>query len=700
MSLIRSDSLKGSYIYPRMGTLEQPRTFRNQDFEVLREWHLKKGILFSDESFPPNINSIGLRLKNEFNTHKIEWKRPKEICQEPHFIVNGTSLFDIWQSRLGDCWVLSAIGSITLKPGLMGNIMPPDQGYTRSYAGIFHFRLWHLGEWVDIVIDDRLPFLNGKYLSVQPSCENEFWPCLLEKAYAKFLGSYQNLHWGDPADAFTNLTGGLTMTFDLRGTKAHHYWNMIQLASPDTLMACISDKQDPTSKIQNLKPRFYAGNRRGSVLDSKLAENPLLENGLVERHAYSITDYAMVPFRDTIVKLIRVWNPWGYGEWKGDWNDRCPLWKELSEKDRLRLLRIGEDGEFWMCWEDFIQEFSRLIICSQVPDFLDWGDQPKKWYKKMFQSRWTKDSMTWNTIDTDFLNSNPLYNIKVTGSDKVKSGENVVISVMQNSRNRQKAGDWLPIGFLLFQLPDSEDKPLNSVFTLEQISSITSFKKHYVVKAFNLAPGRYGIIPYTTQKEHESSFLFQVFLKSDDCTDDMGSQQSLKGLEVPTHETIFKNYATKGSKLYSWDLKRLLNDIVRKEYPYPYGAKFTIDGSREILTSLDISRKGKLDARTFANLWTLITQYKDLFSIMDTNHCGFLRLTELLTITQKAGFNVHNDLLQQLFARYSDAEGKLSFIDYLICMMRLKGALKTFDTLSTDGKGAYIHFEKWMQLMM
>ncbi|XP_077137542.1 calpain-2 catalytic subunit-like [Ranitomeya variabilis] len=105
-----------------------------------------------------------------------------------------------------------------------------------------------------------------------------------------------------------------------------------------------------------------------------------------------------------------------------------------------------------MSWEDFINEFSSLIICNQVPDFYDWGDKSKKWYTDMVRGRWTKDNFSWNHIDEDFFNMNPLYSITVTGSDGVKSGVNVVVSLMQASRNRYKYGDWLPIGFLLFKV--------------------------------------------------------------------------------------------------------------------------------------------------------------------------------------------------------------------------------------------------------
>jgi len=36
------------------------------------------------------------------------------------------------------------------------------------------------------VIDDLLPVLDGNLVCAQSSCSNEWWPSLLEKAYAKY----------------------------------------------------------------------------------------------------------------------------------------------------------------------------------------------------------------------------------------------------------------------------------------------------------------------------------------------------------------------------------------------------------------------------------------------------------------------------------------------------------------------------------
>ena len=64
--------------------------------------------------------------------------------------------------------------------------MPSDNNLGPEGGGVVHFRIWHFGEWKEVIIDDRLPTVRGKLLYVHSADRDEFWSALLEKAYAKY----------------------------------------------------------------------------------------------------------------------------------------------------------------------------------------------------------------------------------------------------------------------------------------------------------------------------------------------------------------------------------------------------------------------------------------------------------------------------------------------------------------------------------
>ncbi|KFO56700.1 Calpain-13, partial [Corvus brachyrhynchos] len=312
-----------------------------QDFKDLKALCLSQGLLFEDATFPAHISSIGPNLLPEEKLWQIQWKRPTELQRNPHLIMDGVSRFDIIQGDIGDCWMLAALGSLTLRKQFLENVLPKDQGFQDDYAGIFHFRFWQYGEWVDVVIDDRLPLLNGRYLFVHPRTSNEFWPSLLEKAYAKLRGSYQNLNGGFLSDALVDLTGGVQVQFSL--------------------------KDPPPDLEEILKAADKSRCLMGCSTTGQASRNIELRNGIVQGHAYTITGAVKIRYKNGWKHIIRIWNPWGHGEWKGPWSDESPQWNHVEPKYREALLRNKDDGEFWMSCENFQEQFSWLYICNSTP---------------------------------------------------------------------------------------------------------------------------------------------------------------------------------------------------------------------------------------------------------------------------------------------------------------------------------------------
>ncbi|XP_053315064.1 calpain-13-like [Spea bombifrons] len=704
-----------------LGSASNPRKFKNQDFEALREYHLRKGLLFEDELFPANMKSIGPKLEQQFQARTLEWRRPK-LADRPQFIVDGSSLFDILQSELGDCWVLSVLGALTLKPYLLKKIIPSNQEYDKNYTGIFHFRFWSFGEWLDVVVDDKLPFVDGRYLSVKPSCENELWPCLVEKAYAKLLGSYEKLHFGNPAEAFVNFTGGLVLTFDLKSDiHQPEIFHMVNNAGPETLMTCTTKKKDGSERNRSLSlPALYVHNdiRRGSVPISNIPESVHLGDGLVESHAYSIVGTERVNFRNEVVNLVRIWNPWGYGEWIGPWCDSSPLWKEVSAGEKLRLHRLKEDGEFWMSWEDFVDKFSKVIICSRAPDFLDWDHQPKQWYKQKFWGMWPKGIGVGDYTNEDLLYTNPQYLLKVNGSDVLRKGYNVAISIMQHPNNWQRfSGEWPSIDFQVIEVDSkfygSREKLPSSAFSKKILSGLnrnTQSRRDLTTK-LSLNAGTYVIIPSIARTPLEASFLLQIFLKSRDSVVELGLSSgsdihnpgplpaNYLRYEDRSYETTFRRYASQGNKMNVNDLHRFLNEVVLKGFSSPAGG-FTKDSGRTMLTSMDQSGSGYLTAESFGQLWRYLTRFKDIFAEIDVNRCGFLDSYELQKAVEFAGLFVTKSRLNQLICLYGNNEQKVQFVDFLLCMIRLKAISNTMRNLSTDAKGIYLSQEKLIQLMI
>uniref|UniRef100_A0A674JDH6 Calpain 13 n=1 Tax=Terrapene triunguis TaxID=2587831 RepID=A0A674JDH6_9SAUR len=446
------------FLFPQAFPARKDFKFNNQDFTHLRDYCLSRGLLFEDDTFPAHVSSIGPNLLSEDKLSRLQWKRPMMIERNPHLIMDGVSRFDIIQGEIGDCWVLAALGSLTLQRQFLENVLPKDQGFKENYAGIFHFRFWHFGDWVDVVIDDQLPFLNGRYLSVQPRSRNEFWPSLLEKAYAKLRGSYQNLHWGYISDALVDLTGGVQVQFPLQKPPSDLQEILKAAAKSQCLMGCTTPGWQSIGNVE-------------------------LKNGLVKGHAYTVTGATEIPYKNGWEDIIRVWNPWGHGEWRGPWSDGSTF----------------PHSECKMSYQAFAEQFFSLCICDNTPSFLDFGDQRgTKWSLAMYVNQWARGLTAGGRLTMrSYFRS--LWMKRAVGIEDCHGTINHFLQ-FQGLRDR------LPVAFF-------------SQYKSKVLKCGLNVSARDVTNYFYLSPGTYVVVPATSEEGQEAEFLLRIFLRCQDSND-------------------------------------------------------------------------------------------------------------------------------------------------------------------------------------
>jgi len=83
--------------------------------------------------------------------------------------------------------------------------------------------------------------------------------------------------------------------------------------------------------------------------------------GLISGHAYSVISLHEISHDGETVTLLKLRNPWGKGEWKGDWSDKSPLW---TPDLRRKCGSIDEeDGTYFIEFSDYLDNFALTAIC-------------------------------------------------------------------------------------------------------------------------------------------------------------------------------------------------------------------------------------------------------------------------------------------------------------------------------------------------
>nr|CAD7429342.1 unnamed protein product [Timema monikensis] len=366
---------------------------------------------------------------------------------------------------------------------------------SRVRSIIIRFRFWHFGEWRDVFVDDRLPTYKGRLIYLHSTNPTEFWAALLEKAYAKLYGCYESLQGGCTTRALQDLTGGIVQSFGLSNQDRYLTFQVLNSAVPRSSLLISSINQEKDNKRQ-LR----------------------LRNGLITQHAYSVTGLARVrgPLGET--PLVRLRNPWGRGEWTGPWSERSWEWDGLSERDKeLLSVRVRNDGEFWMSFEDFARHFTHLDLVHVGPD--DWMVEPalhskQPWRAVLARRRWRSGYNAGGGPGyTETTATNPQFHIQIPRASSNKC--HVVVSVTQYYETHpvetKKKKALYAIGFAVYEIPHSMARVTPHFVIDQKPLDVTNHSvAREVVTFFTLPPGDYIVLPQTNVPNCDGKFLLRI----------------------------------------------------------------------------------------------------------------------------------------------------------------------------------------------
>uniref|UniRef100_A0A3Q3J690 Calpain 1, (mu/I) large subunit b n=1 Tax=Monopterus albus TaxID=43700 RepID=A0A3Q3J690_MONAL len=633
-----------------LGSVQQAVRYLDQDFQALKEDCLENGSLFEDPMFPAEPPSLGFKELGPFTakTKGVEWKRPTELTGDPQFIVGGATRTDICQGVLGDCWLLAAIGSLTLNERLLHRVVPHGQSFTHQYAGIFHFQFWQFG--VDVVVAARLPVKDGELMFVHSAEGSEYWSALLEKAYAKLNGSYEALSGGSTTEGFEDFTGGVAEMYELKKAPRDLHRIISKALDRGSLLGCSID------------------------ITSAFDMEAVTFKKLVKGHAYSVTGLKQVEYRGRKELLIRIRNPWGQVEWTGAWSDNSSEWNSIDSAEKDEMLCKMEDGEFWMSFQEFLRQFSRLEICNLTPDALS-QDSTSFWTTVTFEGGWRKGSTAGgcrNHPNTFWIN--PQYKICLLEEDDDPEDDEAacsfLVALMQKDRRRfrRQGQDTHTIGFAIYEYRGCPSIHMKKEFFLRQSScarSETFINLREVSARLRLPPGEYLIVPSTFEPSKEADFVLRVFTEKQSETHIFSHQD----MEISVRE-----------------LRTILNRVVSKHRDLQTDG-FSMESCRAMVSLMDKDGSPRLGLLEFQVLWNKIRKWLGIFRDYDLDKSGCMSSYEMRLALENGGFKLNNKLYQMLVARYADNE-LIDFDNFTCCLIKLETMFKAFHALDKGGTGA------------
>jgi len=332
---------------------------------------------FTDLDFPPDSSSVGSSQTHWTMGQPEVWLRARHLGDPNEVLLfDRIQCHDVLQGDLGDCWLMSALASLAEYPEQIRQLFKSKDIMEDGKYEVQLYDIEFLG-WKSIIIDEFIPCTLKEGVPeptfAKPLGE-EIWVLLLEKAVAKFCGSYGVLSGGTVAWAFQLLTGETEIVSYQKlpeETWRRRFMNREKqiMKGAKNPLSCWWNWNN--SDVHELKHLFemlqhhLSEKHMVTCMISKTSDTveEATKKGLYKGHFYSLLQAREEHLDDgNRVNLVMLRNPWGSKEWQGEWSDASERWAQNPQlKKRLHSDRV--DGVFWISLEDWAAMFSLVFLC-------------------------------------------------------------------------------------------------------------------------------------------------------------------------------------------------------------------------------------------------------------------------------------------------------------------------------------------------
>ncbi len=389
---------------------------------------IARGELFLDADFPPGGSSLYFNVADTpdgmLPSECVLWLRPKQFCPgTPKLYADGSlgafvgaggrqtevmgrrevgsqevrasavtaaaaaavhgvgtnGVGCIKQGQIADLWFLNALSLVASRPPLLRKLFVATG---QEKQGRFCIQFFKEERWRNVPLDDCLPCnALGTPIFATSTDQNEIWPMLVEKAYAKLHGCYASIVHGQVQYALRDLTGGTVERIALHKADSEQ----------------VRPEMNSDEFWEKLKE--WAGNSTGGVPPNQdhvvgvawtvPTNESIMEGGTLRGLQFEVMHTVLAAVEYKQFRLVRVRNPWPGGTYfEGDWSNGSEVWlkapKELVElalaassdgsnarapprefpgsEGRTRADKFTDSTAFWMVVDDFVKHFDTLVV--------------------------------------------------------------------------------------------------------------------------------------------------------------------------------------------------------------------------------------------------------------------------------------------------------------------------------------------------